>query len=147
MPSFLLQCLNPLQRLITSGCLSSRSNNYCILTLFMCGLLFVVCIACPPKLWGLGLGGFLNFSIETGPCPSLMLSQVNACWDKGGNHLGERIILNSYLLQSLSELHTSVLLLPFHCFTLRQEVNARNTSWTPPWMAAHCHWCVESPIL
>lgn len=132
MPSFLLQCLNPLQRLITFECLSNRSNNYCILTLFMYGLLFVVCIAYPPKLWGLGLGFFLNFSIETGTCPSLMLSQVNACWDKGGNHLGERIILNSYLLQSLSELHTSVLLLPFHCFTLRQEVNARNTSWTQP---------------
>lgn len=76
MPRFLLQCLNPLQRLITFGCLSNRSNSY--RTLFICGLLFVVCIAYPSKLWGLGLG---SFSIEIGTCPSLILSQVNACWE------------------------------------------------------------------
>lgn len=81
MPRFLLQCLNPLQRLITFGCLSNRSNSYCILPLFMCVLLFVVCIAYPSKLWGLGLG---SFSIEIGTCPSLILSQVNACWEPFG---------------------------------------------------------------
>lgn len=75
---------------------------------------------------------FLNFSIEIGTCPSLMLGQVNACWDKGGNHLGERSVLNSYLSQLLSELHTSILLLLFYCFTLGQEVNARNMSQAQP---------------
>lgn len=62
-----------------------------------------------------------------------------------GNHLGERSILNSYVLQSLSELHTSILLLLFYWFTLGQEIclgpspewlHFATDIWSPPFHKA-----------
>lgn len=89
---------------------------------FFGGFCFVVCIACPSKLRGLGFGVVLKFSLGIRTCLSLTPSQVNACWDKGGSLLGERSILNSCLFQSLSELHTSIPLLLVYCFTLGRGV-------------------------
>lgn len=92
-------------------------------------------------------GVFLKFSIGIGTCPALTPSQVNACWGKGGSLLGKRSILNSCFPQSLSELHTSILLLLVYCFTLRQEVTEGislrpNPAWlhiaTDVWIPPFC---------
>lgn len=98
---------------------------------------FICCSCCFCFVWFFCLFCFLLFYRNR----NIFIYTKSILWDKGGNLLRELSILNFSLLQSLYELHTRIILLQFYSWTR----NAQNISWTQPWLAVHCHWCVESP--